>query len=238
MSETLLVFEGVKFPKVRITGTDQMMRKFVDDHGQTPRPHIFYDFAPEGAGRRYRTRGPAGWWRDFAAMDTNDRAQVLAFLARRGDPAGRLEQAALNVARARLGQPPGEDPKPSTGAWFNLTVTLKTIARAWSPPDADGISVIDDPERWEEAKYLRRFLGGDSIFRAIELEPDPEEQRLFILRVKSLGDYMQMSAASSLIRRAKMRTCTHCGSWFEFTKAHARFCSLSCRAMAHESRRA
>ena len=61
--------------------------------------------------------------------------------------------------------------------------------------------------------------------------------RPFVLRPKTLAAYMAISAASSLYRRAKMRTCARCGSWFEFTRAHAQFCSVSCRTLAHDSRR-
>ena len=83
------------WPKVRITGTT------VIPGVETP-GRVFYDLAPGGGGRRYRAHGPTAWWRDFATMDLNDREQVLAFLARRGDPSGLLEQAALNTARERL----------------------------------------------------------------------------------------------------------------------------------------
>jgi hypothetical protein len=238
MRDEILVFDGVKWPKVRITGTGQAMHKFAGNPGASAPPPTFFDLAPEGTGRRYRARGTAGWWRDLAAMDTNDREQVLAFLARRGDPAGRLEQAALNAARARLGQPLGEDPKPGTNHWFGLQVTLKTIAAAWSAADTEGISVIDDDARWTEAKYMWRFTNGDAIGRDLELIPDPDEKRPFVVRAKTLGAYMEASAVSSLYRRAQMRTCARCGSWFEFAKAHARYCSLSCRAMAHDHRRA
>jgi hypothetical protein len=239
VTDELLVFSGVKWTKVRITGTGQMSRKFVDDRGRGAKSQLFYDLAPAGTGRRYQARGAAGWWRDLAVMDTNDREQVLAFLARRGDPAGRLEQAALNAARQRLGQPLGEDPRPSTGEWFNLIVTVKTIAKAWSPPGKDGVSIIDDPARWNDAKAMWNDPAGFGAGWLGELErvPDPEERRPLILRPKTLAAYMAVSAAFSLFRRAQMRTCARCGSWFEFTKAHARYCCVSCRTLAHDSRR-
>ena len=240
MNDDMLVFSGVRWPKVRITGTGQMMRKFADTGGRQPPPlPIEYDFAPEGSGRRYRSRGAVAWWRDLAAMNTNDRDQVLAFLARRGDPSGAMELAALNAARTRLGQPLGEDPKPGTGQWFGIKSTLAGIAWAWSPPDSDGISRIDDPAKWADAKVMwhDRLGEGAGWLTGLELVTDPEERRPFILRPRTLAAYLAVSAASSLYRRADMRTCARCGSWLEINKAHARFCSVSCRTLAHSNRR-
>ena len=74
-----------------------------------------------------------------------DREQVLKFLARRGDPAGLMEKAALNAARERLGQPPAKDPKPDTSNWHGLAMTLTGIARAWGSPDDEGVSRFIPP---------------------------------------------------------------------------------------------
>jgi hypothetical protein len=247
VSEDLLVFEGVRWPRIHITETSP----------QPPQQAVFFDLAPVGNGRRYRARGPAGWWRDFL-MDMNDREQVLRFLAKHGDPSGLLEKAALNAARERLGQPPADDPKPNTSNWRGLAGTLASITRAWDPPDGDGISrvdparwndaalvwrnvlnSVDDPIQWNDAEIVARdapritWLG-----RELELVSDPEARHPFIVRPRTLATFMLLSAAGSLYRRAKMRTCARCGSWFEFTKAHAAYCSVSCRAMAYDSRRA
>ena len=53
--------------------------------------------------------------------------------------------------------------------------------------------------------------------------PIQKRRRPFVLRPKSLASYMAISAAASLYRRAQMRTCARCGSWFEFVRAHAQF---------------
>ena len=55
---------------------------------------------------------------------------------------------------------------------------------------------------------------------------DPEEQRPFVLKARTLSAFMMVSAASSLYRRAQMRRCIRCESWFEFTREHAQFCSV------------
>jgi hypothetical protein len=234
MSENLLVFEfeGVRWPRARITGITE-----IPGANQQPPPTLYYDLAPEGGGRRYRAHGPIGWWRDFIAMDLNDQAAVLAFLSRRGDPSGRMEQVALNAARQRFRQPPAEAPQPSTADWAGLSEPLASLVRAWTAPDGEGISRID-PARWDAADRLWRDHFAADWLEELALVPDPKGRRPFVLRVKTLAAYMVISAAASLYRRANMRTCAHCGSWFEFSKTHARFCSLSCRTLAHGSRRA
>ena len=193
--------------------------------------------AEEGHGRRYTARGPAGGGADSRSdHDSNDVGSAgLSGPPADGWGASNRPRSTPPERGSGSRSPKIRSPAPRR---VGLHVTLGNLSRAWAPPDSEGISVIDpDPARWNEFEIIWRTHTSPWWLGELELIPDPDHRRPFVLRPKTLAAYMAISAAASLYRKAKMRRCAHCGSWFEFVRAHAQFCSLSCRSLAHDSRR-
>jgi hypothetical protein len=162
-----------------------------------------------GSGRPYSIKHVEAWWRDLAELPYFDEARAAAFVRRRGDPLGTLEQ----------GKPTG------TGAWLPLIANLRVAAGAWEALGDDGLSRFKNdgrevarifaeglPERWEDDLGVTYRRG---------LEP--------VVVAQSLPAYLIASALGSLQQRRPMKRCAYCHSWFTLNHGRAEFCSQPCR---------
>ena len=221
MPELPLVFKGLRYPAARITkSTAMVFRTYPRDQDQLPQSHNIFTFTAGRSLRGWTATQPEGFWRDFAEIELNDAEAVTAFIHRRGDPDGLLDDV-------------GES---NTSGWIDLIALLLTAAKAWEPEDADGVSrITTDPQRLHEGdSVLVKYGLGLPWLRALEAVPAPSGPGL-ALRARTLASFMLASAASALQRRVSMRRCRHCQSWFEITRSDVRFCSASCRATHHKT---
>lgn len=219
MLELPLVFQGMRWPSARIISSHPMVfRTYPRGREYLPPSRDIFTLTASRGGRPWTATQPDAFWRDFAEIDLNDADAVTAFIGRRGDPQGLLDDV-------------GET---NTGHWGNLTALLLTAARAWDPEDADGVSrIAADPQRLREGDY---FLVKDATGILKDLEPIPAPTGPGLaLRARTLAAFMAGSAASALNRRVSMRRCRHCQSWFEIPRRDIRFCSASCRATHHKT---
>ena len=136
-----------------------VFRTYPRDQEHLPPSRDIFTFATSGRPRPWTSTQPEAFWRDFAEIELNDAKAVTAFIHRRGDPLGLLDD---------VGQ-------THTGHWINLIALLRTAARAWEPEDADGVSRITaDPQRLGEADYFLVKDGlGLPILKDLEAMPAP-----------------------------------------------------------------
>jgi hypothetical protein len=184
-----------------------------------PAGTALFEIKTSGHGRKWETNVALAFWRDFYDLSLDDGDAIASFVRRRGDPFGDLDRGEVM----------------HTGHWKNLKAVLGTAAGAWETVGQEGVSqVAADPQRLKLAEY---FLRDDPmpVLKDTETVLDPHGPRT-VLRAKSLGTFMCLSALSALDRRVPMRRCEHCGSWLELNRKDSRFCSGSCRSF-HSQRR-
>jgi hypothetical protein len=171
-----------------------------------------------GKGKPWSTTEPLGFWRDAAVLDLDNAEAIIAFVKRRGDPLGHVD---------------GKDGETETGLWFGLCGHLRHMAEGWEVEDANGVSrLTDDPGRLNHVTQWWRHFALPHYADQISLTVDPHGSTLPAMMPKTLGAYMILSAGSAFARKAPMRRCDHCHSWFELKRSDARFCTASCRAMS------
>jgi hypothetical protein len=223
--ERKLIFEGLRFPRAKITET--VIGLIIEEDGTERRldnrPPVFA-VRSQPDGKPWRTNEQQGFWVDFAEIDLADGEQVVAFVRRRGlcfndDPAKREEHT---------------DRWPDLQAWFRI------LLRAWDPPDDDGTRRITDIRKdvgkWViAARNYDRDLTATRLLRDLEVVPDPAgNPGATAYKARILASYMVASAMHGLERRLPLRPCDWCGSHYYRLRADARFCSASCRAREHE----
>ena len=106
-----------------------------------------------------------------------------------------------------------------------------SVARAYEPEDADGIShFTTDPDR----RPVGRMAFQGRWYRAVERWSHPlltqRASHALVFHANTLVAFMALSAADAVMQRTPMRRCAHCGSWFFIGRSDAQFCSGSCRA--------
>jgi hypothetical protein len=170
--------------------------------------------ATTGQGRRYQVNTVEGWWRDFAELQVGDEHRAISFLRRRGDPVGEL----------------APDRSTHTGRWTGMLNILRPAALCWERRDDFAISrfIADDDRVDLFLSTLPTTWIGEMGLAYRGLTPVPVAH--------TLAAYLVASAISALRRRAPMRRCLYCSSWFELHRREAMFCSPSCRA-AHFNKR-
>jgi hypothetical protein len=149
-------------------------------------------------------------------MDSNDGAQIAAFVQRRGDIDDELATA----------------DKICTDKWFNLYIELALLARCWGPEDADGVSRINAGVRVEEAEAWLRFAGLKHLTALISVSVGPPGGPDLLIHPNTLAGFMSLSAVGGFRRRVPMRRCRTCTSWYELRRAGNLYCSPACR-VAH-----
>src|SRR5262245_47679747 len=216
-----ILFSGMSWPAARVVDRSPIVREFVSELPEPPKSWVF-TLAATGKGRAWSTMHPQAFWRDFAEelLYYDNEARVLAFVRRRGDPYGEINRKGGTA---------------DTAKWMALTSYLFQLAQAWDPEDDDGVSRrSNDAARLNPAlAFWRQFVLPDYV-RA-DLEPDPDGGAEVVLRAKTLGSFMALSAGSALARAIPMRRCQHCTSWLEAPRKDIRFCSGSCRALFHDA---
>ena len=100
-----LIFDGIAWPAARVVNSriESVFQTYPHDvdYG-SPKRTIFvgrrkppsrtiFTLAATGRGRRWETKRPQGFWRDFAELEIESAEAVTAFIRRRGDPNGWLD---------------------------------------------------------------------------------------------------------------------------------------------------
>ena len=168
-----------------------------------------------GRGRAWETNEPLGFWRTFAALDTEDSEAVLEIYRRYGDP------NPDNFLNSGV--------KSHTYGWRKQQATFSEMLLAWNPPGRDGIS------RARESNALpdRVFVNfSELLINADEKRPRIGTQYIrtgyrFVCR--NLSDFMAASAMEMWLARIPMRQCDICGHWYGLQRRTAKVCSASCR---------
>jgi hypothetical protein len=215
MREALL-FSGLRWSAAKVVRRGQAFGTF---SGKKVELFDALIIETTGNGRPYSVTHAEGWWRDFADIPLDDERRVLSFLARRGDPFGRLA-------------PDGT--QTSTHDWLILKSMLQQAAAAWNlVPDETGVSRFQ-PELLEPAGRFIQASPSDDLTSDFGVT---FQGLAPVLRAKSLAAYMCAAAAVSLRSGLHMRRCDYCSSWFLLHYANARQCSASCRAARFNNRR-
>jgi len=179
-----------------------------------------FRIAAVGPGRLWQTDRAQSFWRTYSefvpSTDVAHGEREAAFIRRFG---------------------PVNEPKTEAGELVTYTGHisqgfLAEVARAWEPEGADGLSRVSiDPKRYD---YARHVLSRLVLHKAM---PDTEVvfdfELRFSIQVRSLFAYMSLSAASQLERRAVMRRCNQCSTWFEPPRVDTLYCSDTCRRAHH-----
>jgi hypothetical protein len=220
-----LIFSGVRWQTVRVVGIERMkpFRSMVVPE-EPARARVVFTLAISGHGRPWSATEPQGFWRSFAEIDLikGDEAAVVAFVRRFGDPAGRL----------------GPGTQTDTASWIPSIAWLGEVAKAWEPPDADGLS--------SPTKDLARLRRGNRALQDVLLSRSAQEIDVtlhpagrpgLVMRPVTLRAFMHASASSALNRGVPLRRCGYCQTWFEARRRDARFCSPSCRTFHSEQKR-
>jgi len=160
----------------------------------------------KGAGSPYECK-ESGFWRTFAETDLSDETAIRHFIARYGDPVGRL-------------------PAPSPVAnWQELQETLKLAATVWGEPDSDGICHAS----LDAATLKSRAPGGGALTVPFTLEL---KGKATARRVRTLADFMQVSAFTMIANRTPMRRCDACGYWYGYEHGGKKYCRPACTDVA------
>ena len=145
-----------------------------------------------------------------------DGSRLKGFMARYGDPTG---TARRHDRYRRLDRP---------------VLPARSSADAWEPEeDTNGVSRLSrDPGRINDAAALLRY-GVRYLATQVNVIPDPNGAPDLVLQANSLAGYMLASAASAFQRRAPMRRCRSCSTWFELPRQNALYCRGLCRTHHH-----
>jgi hypothetical protein len=227
LKDHAILYDGTSWPTAEVVARHPLVTKFAPPAGHEVRPGFIFTLTATGKGKEWSTTRPLAFWRDFTAVAHHDSEAVvpmLAFVRRWGDPRGKIN---------------GKDGAAESWDWLVLTASLLHIAQAWDAPDADGVSYYgNDLARLREAHaHWRNFLFPNFIQGDVEFEVDPAGGTDLVVRAKTLAAFMGLSASSAMARAVPMRRCQYCTGWFELGRRDARFCSASCRAHKHASKR-
>ena len=127
-------FSGRRWPAARVTGTQVQGLK-------TRR--VVFGLAASGNGQLWHSDRPLAFWRNFSELDLSvleAKSAVLRFLARHGDPTGRLARDNSPARRrpARLRTPLADiitgKSSSDTAAWLPLVALFEPIAAAGTKP--------------------------------------------------------------------------------------------------------
>jgi len=210
-----LLFSGLRWPAAKV-----VTRGLVLGTSSTGEKVPWFDaliIETTGNGRSYSVTHAEAWWRDLADLSLDKEQRVLSFLARRGDPLGKLAPDGTQI---------------SSHEWLGLKAALGQAAGAWGETDETDVSRFR-PELLEAAERFLLNFGSEwtSQLGVVYQGVVP------VVSTKSLAAYMCAAAAASLRAGLPMRRCDYCNSWFTLHYANARQCSASCRAARFNKRR-
>jgi len=212
-----LLFDGIRWSGAKVVDRKQVIATSIFTEKKVPWTEALI-IETSGNGRSYSVTHAEAWWRDFADLLPDHEESVLSFLARRGDPFGRLAPDGTQI---------------NTGPdWLAVKGVLRHAARAWTPLDETGVSRF----RPDALEIAGRFLHSFTTDEWTSQLSVVYEGLIPVLRAKVLAAYMLAAAAASLRAGLDMRRCDYCHSWFTLHYATARQCSASCRAARFNKR--
>jgi hypothetical protein len=176
-----------------------------------------------GKARGWRSDTAQGFWRSFAEIDQSKEADVLAFVKRFGTIKER------------------PDGRENASEWYPLQEALRSLAGAWEPPDATGLSVMVDNAKslvaivaaYNNNPRARSYLKGTNL----KFVPDPTDPTATLPEAQNLAAFMMASAHRGLKHGLPMRRCKFCNVWFYPTRSNALFCSASCKTQSSNQQR-
>jgi hypothetical protein len=161
---------------------------------------------------------PGGAWRNLAATDPADRAQITAIAARWG---------ALTAAGATDGEGVEE--------WSALIGELGTLAGAWTA-DGDPADPVKTGAAWSAAENMQA--------RLVEEHQDSGGRfgafgaQGFALLARDMATWWRLDAIFAVYERFPLRRCRWCGHWFSVKgrRSDQSFGSGRCRSAFHQDR--